>query len=116
MDMHPPGRFLFSFCFLSGNGIFSERSEDIKTLAKSNIILSLFFSRPDTQVIYIEPTTGILRYNGNGIAARLASLKQKVFSFLELLCIVIYETYENKHAKEGVSKIALNQKYSNSPN
>ncbi|CAF2048661.1 unnamed protein product, partial [Brassica rapa subsp. narinosa] len=80
------------------------------TLAKSNIISSLFFSKPDTQVIYIEPTTGILRYNGNGIAARLASLKQK------LLCIVIYETYENKHAKEGVSKIALNQKYSNSPN
>ncbi|CAN6898905.1 unnamed protein product, partial [Brassica oleracea] len=68
------------------------------TLAKSNIISSLFFSRPDTQVIYIEPTTGILRYNGNGIAARLASLKHK------LLCIVIMKQMKSSMQKKELVK------------
>lgn len=80
MDTHPPGRFPFSFRFLSKDLIFitdslnnfclvvvngQKTSIVVVTLDSNEVyIISTLFSRPDTQVIYIDPTTGALRYNG----------------------------------------------------
>ncbi|KAF2589070.1 hypothetical protein F2Q70_00041149 [Brassica cretica] len=56
-------RLLQLHASLQGNG--QKTSIVVITLDSNEVyIISSLFSRPDTQVIYIDPTTGILRYNG----------------------------------------------------